>query len=191
MIHSKLIPNAQFNDSNDSENSNDLEIASMEQSHSDVSIEVDTTGTYKADGLITNKKKLALVVKTADCMPVIITDEKKIGIVHIGWKGLEIKIFQKTILNFNLSKLKVSIGPHAQKCCYEVKEDLESNLSLKPYCISKDKKIFLNLSKAIIEFCRMNNWPIEVSEICTICDEKYNSYRRDQTNDRQWSFAWI
>ena len=54
MIHSKLIPNAQFNDSNDSENSNDLEIASMEQSHSDVSIEVDTTGTYKADGLITN-----------------------------------------------------------------------------------------------------------------------------------------
>ena len=105
MIHSKLISNAQFNDSYDLDNSDDLEIASMEQSHSDVSIEVDTTGTYKADGLITNKKKLALVVKTADCMPVIITDEKKIGIVHIGWKGLENKIFHKTILNFNLSKL--------------------------------------------------------------------------------------
>ena len=89
MIHSKLIPNAQFNDSNDSVNSDDFEIASMEQTHSDVSIEVDTPGIYKTDGLMTNKKKLALVVKTADCMPVIITDEKKIGIVHIGWKGLE------------------------------------------------------------------------------------------------------
>ena len=110
MIHSKLIPNAQFNDSNDSENSNDLEIASMEQSHSDVSIEVDTSGTYKADGLITNKKKLALVVKTADCMPVIITDEKKIGIVHIGWKGLENKIFHKTILNYCQNRLPTSVS---------------------------------------------------------------------------------
>ena len=47
MIHSKLIPNAQFNDSDDLENSNDLEIASMEQSHSDVSLEVDTPALIK------------------------------------------------------------------------------------------------------------------------------------------------
>lgn len=189
MIHSKLIPNAQFNDSNDSENSNDLEIASMEQSHSDVSIEVDTTGTYKADGLITNKKKLALVVKTADCMPVIITDEKKIGIVHIGWKGLENKIFHKTILNFNLSKLKVSIGPHAQKCCYEVKEDLK--LKFSKYCINVGDKIYLDLSMEIKEFCTKNNIDIEISKICTIENEKYNSYRRDKTKNRQRSIVWI
>ena len=86
MIHSNLIPNAQFNDSDDLENLDDLEIASMEQSHSDVSLEVDTPGTYKTDGLITKKKKLALVVKTADCMPVVVTDDNKIGIIHIGWK---------------------------------------------------------------------------------------------------------
>ena len=98
MIHSNLIPNAQFNDSDDLENLDDLEIASMEQSHSDVSLEVDTPGTYKTDGLITKKTKLALVVKTADCMPVIIADENKVGIIHIGWKGLENKIFHKTIL---------------------------------------------------------------------------------------------
>ena len=52
MIHSNLIPNAQFNDSDDLENLDDLEIASMEQSHSDVSLEVDTPGTYKSDGLV-------------------------------------------------------------------------------------------------------------------------------------------
>ena len=189
MIHSKLIPNAQFNDSNDSENSDDLEIASMEQSHSDVSIEVDTTGIYKADGLITNKKKLALVVKTADCMPVIITDEKKIGIVHIGWKGLENKIFHKTILNFNLSKLKVSIGPHAQKCCYEVKEDLK--LKFSKYCINDGDKIYLDLSMEIKEFCTKNNIDIEISKICTIENKKYNSYRRDKTKNRQRSIVWI
>ncbi len=189
MIHSKLIPNAQFNDSNDSENLDNLEIASMEQSHSDVTLEVETPGIYKTDGLITDKKKLALVVKTADCMPVIITDQKKIGIVHIGWKGLENKIFHKTILNFDLSKLKVSIGPHAQKCCYEVKDDLK--LKFSKYCTNDGNKIYLDLSMEIKEFCTKNNIDIEVSKICTIENKKYNSYRRDKTKNRQRSVVWI
>ena len=189
MIHSKLIPNVQFNDSYDLENSDDLEIASMEQSHSDVSLEVDTPGTYKTDGLITTKKNLALVVKTADCMPVIIADEKKVGIVHIGWKGLENKIFHKTILNFNLSKLKVSIGPHAQKCCYEVKDDLK--LKFSKYCTNDGNKIYLDLSMEIKEFCTKNNIDIEISKICTIENKKYNSYRRNKTKNRQRSLVWI
>ena len=46
---------------------------------------------------VTKPRRQSLVVKTADCMPVIITDEKKIGIVHIGWKGLENKIFHKIL----------------------------------------------------------------------------------------------
>tara|TARA_B100002052_G_scaffold165901_1_gene151086 strand:+ start:28 stop:597 length:570 start_codon:yes stop_codon:yes gene_type:complete len=189
MIHSKLIPNAQFNDLDDLENSHDLEIASMEQSHSDVSLEVDNPGIYKTDGLITNKKKLALVVKTADCMPVIVSDENKIGIIHIGWKGLENKIFHKTILNFNLSKLKVSIGPHAQKCCYEVKEDLK--LKFSKYCINDGNKTYLDLSMDIKEFCIKKNIDIEISKICTIENKKYNSYRRDKTKNRQRSIVWI
>ena len=189
MIHSKLIPNAQFNDLDDLENSDDLEIASMEQSHSDVSLEVNNPGIYKTDGLITNKKKLALVVKTADCMPVIVSDENKIGIIHIGWKGLENKIFHKTILNFNLSKLKVSIGPHAQKCCYEVKEDLK--LKFSKYCINDGNKTYLDLSMEIKKFCTKNNIDIEISKICTIENKKYNSYRRDKTKNRQRSIVWI
>ena len=189
MILSKLIPNAQFNDAYDLENSDDIEIASMEQSHSDVSLEVETPGIYKTDGLITKRKKLALVVKTADCMPVIIKDDNKIGIVHIGWKGLENKIFHKTILNFNLSKLKVSIGPHAQKCCYEVKEDLK--LKFSKYCINDGNKIYLDLSMQIKEFCIKNNIDIEISKICTIENKKYNSYRRNKTKNRQRSLVWI
>ena len=57
MIHSNLIPNAQFNDSDDLENIDDLEIASMEQSHSDVSLQLPLLALIK-DGLITKKKNL-------------------------------------------------------------------------------------------------------------------------------------
>tara|TARA_B100000131_G_C17812603_1_gene490289 strand:- start:75 stop:653 length:579 start_codon:yes stop_codon:yes gene_type:complete len=192
MIQSQLIPNAHFDEALSSENSDEidsLDMCFMEQSHSDIFIEVDKPGKYKADALITRNKRLALVVLTADCLPVLISDDEKIGVIHIGWKGLENRIFYKTISNFNLEKLKVSIGPHAQKCCYEVKEDLESKF--RKYCLKKENKIYLDLSKDIKEFCGDNKIDIEISTICTIENQKYNSYRRNKTENRQRSFLWI
>ena len=189
MILSTLILNGQFNDAADSKKINDIEFASMEQSHSDIFLEVDKAGKYKADGLITKTNNLKLMVKTADCMPVLISDNEKVGVVHIGWKGLEKKIFYKIISKFNSEKLKVAIGPHAKSCCYEVKEDLESKFS--KYCIKKGEKIYLNLSKEIQEYCEENNIDLEVSDMCTIDNKKYNSYRRDKTKNRQKSYVWI
>jgi len=189
MIHSKLISNGQFNDAFDLEHTKGFEVASMEQSHSDVYLEVDKPGVYQADALLTKQKNLILVVKTADCMPVLITDGEKVGVVHIGWKGLENKIFYKTISKFDTSKLKVSIGPHAQKCCYEVKQDLASKFS--EHCIKKENKIFLDLTKEIKEYCQTNDIELELSVECTIENKKYNSYRRDKTIKRQLSSTWI
>ena len=192
MIQSQLIPNAQFNEALNSENSGNnysLDMCFMDQSHSDIFIEVNKPGKYIADALVTKNKNLPLVVLTADCMPVLISDDEKIGVIHIGWKGLENNIFYKTISSFNLQNLKVSIGPHAQKCCYEVKEDLESKFS--EYCLRVGNKIYLDLSKEIKEFCLENNIGIEVSNICTIENQKYNSYRRNKTENRQSSFLWI
>ncbi len=192
MTQSQLIPKGKFNAALNSEKLTDingLDICLMDQSHSDIFIEVKKPGTYKADALITKKKKLALVVLTADCMPVLVSDGEKIGVIHIGWKGIENRIFYKTISNFNLKKLKVSIGPHAQKCCYEVKEDLEAKFN--EHCSRVGNKIYLDLSNEIKEFCEDNKIRIEVSDICTIENKKYNSYRRNKTEKRQSSFLWI
>ena len=189
MIHSKLISNGQFNEAFDFDIAKDLAFATMEQSHSNVFLEINEPGNYKADALITKEKNLTLIVKTADCMPVLISDEEKIGVIHIGWKGLENNIFYKTISKFNLSKLKISIGPHAQECCYEVKIDLETKF--KKYCCRNNNKIYLNLSKEIEEFSEKNGIELEIIDKCTIEDKKYNSYRRDKTDNRQWSFLWI
>ena len=189
MIHSKLIPNGQFDDAFDFETTDDLELASMEQTHSDIFLEINQPGIYKADALVTKERDLTLVVKTADCMPILVSDEEKIGVIHIGWKGLENNIFYKTISKFNLSKLKISIGPHAQKCCYEVKKDLETKF--KKHCFRSNNKIYLNLSNEIENFCEENDIDLEIIDKCTIGDEKYNSYRRDNTKNRQWSYLWI
>ena len=49
----------------------------------------------------------------------------------------------------------------------------------------------LDLSKEIKEFCGDNKIDIEISKICTIENQKYNSYRRNKTENRQRSFLWI
>jgi len=55
------------------------------------------------DGLITNRKKLALGILTADCAPILIFDPKKkiIAALHAGWKGAFKDIIGKTINKLN------------------------------------------------------------------------------------------
>ena len=190
MINSNLIKNVEFQNKNHSKKNLKIgSYADMNQTHSDIVLEIDKKGTYKADALVTETKDLKLVVKTADCMPVIISDGLKVGVIHIGWKGVENKIFFKTIKKFNLNNLKVSIGPHAQKCCYEIKDDLFKKFPQST--IIEQSKKYLDLSKEIVRFCIENNIEFENSFPCTIDSNSYNSYRRDKTDFRQWSIVWI
>jgi YfiH family protein len=52
-----------------------------------------------ADGMITNAKKLCLVIRTADCVPVFAFDIKQevLGAAHSGWKGCSLNISGKLI----------------------------------------------------------------------------------------------
>ena len=52
-----------------------------------------------ADALITNTPGHCLVIRTADCVPIILCDEtaKCIGAVHSGWKSTEKNIVGKTV----------------------------------------------------------------------------------------------
>ena len=135
MIESKLISKALFTD----KSFNNLEevmvqigvksYAFMEQTHSNKITHAKKSGIYKSDGIFTLNKDLGLVVKTADCMPIFLKDKNSIGVVHVGWRGVKNKIVNNALKNFNLNELLMSVGPHAQSCCYEVKEDVSK------YCL--------------------------------------------------------
>ena len=203
MIKSKLISKATFyNKSGNKDIASFTEVASMNQTHSNVVLEIERSGVYDADALITTKKNLLLVVSTADCMPVVISDNKRIGIIHAGWKGVENKIFYNAIKDFDKNKLKVSIGPHAKACCYEIQDDLSQKFQ--DYTIEREEKKFLNefikikkgahyanLSGDIILFCKKNNIELEIANECTIGDKMFHSYRRDKTSLRQESTVWM
>lgn len=99
------------------------------QIHSDVVNRVTKPGTYDAcDALLTNIPNIFLVVTVANCLPIFLYDPqtKSVAAVHVGWRGSESRILDKTINKMSASfgtkanDLFVFIGPAAGLCCYEV-----------------------------------------------------------------------
>ncbi len=109
----------------------------MKQVHGDRILFLDSPEKFdalyraEADAVICTVPNLTIAVRTADCVPILITHPQSIvAAVRAGWRGTELKILQKTLreikekFNINLSEVKVAIGPSICEKCYEVSLDV-------------------------------------------------------------------
>lgn len=183
----------------------------LNQIHSDKAYIYDESYTNikeeEGDSLITNELNVAIGVFTADCVPIIIADEKSnvIAAIHSGWKGTYNSIVLKTLskieegFNINKNETKVFIGPHIRKCCYEVSEELKEKFLLKTkideYKLFDGRK--LSMQECILNDIRkfgINEDNIYSLNLCTHCerDTKLYSYRKSEgTYGRLFSFTFI
>jgi len=147
-----------------------------------------------ADGLITNTPGAALMVFTADCVPILLYDPEKntAGAVHAGWRGTFANIagtaVQKMVSEFGCSPagIKAAIGPCISRCCFETDKDVADALyDALPEdagrCLERhgDKyKIDLKEANRIFLIKAGLN-DISISDECTSClDSKYWSHRK-------------
>lgn len=80
------------------------------------------------DGLATRAEQVALVIRTADCLPIVLWDPVKraAGLLHAGWRGLWKQLpvrmlsFLHQLYQSRAEDLWVGIGPAIRPCCYEV-----------------------------------------------------------------------
>ncbi len=91
--------------------------------------EADLGREFACDGFVTDRKRLLLTVKTADCVPILLCDEKAgvIAAVHAGWRGTVAGIAceavnKMTDLGADPSAIVAAIGPCIHRECYEVDE---------------------------------------------------------------------
>jgi len=135
------------------------------------------------DGWIGEKKflkKIVPLIKTADCMPILLEADTQFAFLHVGYKGLFGGILEQAFAYFVPNKM--TIGPHIQACCYEVKEDfLECYVQEKKNFLFKENKFYFNLSGSVFERIVNVNERIEIkiSPYCTFCSFlKFHSFRR-------------
>ncbi|MCC8103159.1 MAG: peptidoglycan editing factor PgeF [Clostridiales bacterium] len=88
------------------------------------------------DGLVTNVPGVVLTTFYADCVPLFFVDpvHKAIGLSHSGWRGTVNDIAGATVRKMrerygtNPSELIAAIGPSICQDCYEVGEDVISEV---------------------------------------------------------------
>ena len=115
----------------------------------------------KADAIITNQRYLPIAILTADCVPILICDNKKkmIGIIHAGWKGAYKGIIDRVIKfmikkGCKLKNFTIAVGPSISVKNYEVKEDFRKKFLKKDkknlkYFKIKRKKLYFDLTKYV------------------------------------------
>src|SRR5258705_9878187 len=86
----------------------------------------------QADALVSDAPDVALVVRAADCVPLLIGDSRTgtVAAVHAGWRGTAAGVAAAAIgalargFGSRPGDLVVPVGPAIGPCCYEVRPDL-------------------------------------------------------------------
>jgi purine-nucleoside/S-methyl-5'-thioadenosine phosphorylase / adenosine deaminase len=149
------------------------------------------------DALITDQPGVTVAVRTADCVPVLVYDRRRraVAAIHAGWRGAVAGIVPKTIQlmvsRFSIaeSDLRVSIGPSAGPCCYEVDEavlaPLRGGWSEWPSVLQDDRGTKARLDLKVLvqrQTAHIGLRPEHITAVnlCTIChSELFYSYRRE------------
>lgn len=164
----------------------------QKQIHSDIVQIVDnnTTSDIQSDAMITNKKNIFLNVLLADCLGILLfdTENKVIAAVHSGWRGTKKQIIIKTIekmkLHFNSKPQNILayLTPCASGETYEVGYDVAKFFPDYVKQIKKNKFLFDNRAKVYDDLLKsgLKTYNIENSDICTIQNADYHSFRRDK-----------
>lgn len=149
------------------------------------------------DALITTTPNTMIVVKTADCVPVVAYDQTHgvLGIAHAGWRGTRSHIVKKLLermvmLGATKKDITVTLGPSIQRCCYTVSPQRAHAFckAFGPTVVSAvESEYHLDLPAAItVEATHfgISARAIRKSAVCTSCSkpQRYCSYRKGDRN---------
>lgn len=150
----------------------------------------------KADALVSRTPDQILVLKAADCVPLLIYSpkEKKVAAIHAGRESAIKGIIENTLKNFNHpGSLLIGLGPHIRKNCYFLRGEAKKysrQKNLKKYIEKRNNKLYFDLTelvkdKLLKSGVREEN--IEDCGICTFCeaDRFFSSRWLEKTSNRE------
>lgn len=88
---------------------------------------------HEADGQVTNEPGLVLMVRVADCVPVLLADAEAgvIGVAHAGRRGMAAGVIDRTVARMHdlaADRIRAWIGPHVCGGCYEVPASMQAEV---------------------------------------------------------------
>lgn len=156
------------------------------------------TEVSSAEALVTTDADLALLVLTADCVPVLLADDQAgvVAAAHAGRRGVEARIVGATVaamavMGGDPARTTAWLGPAICGRCYEVGDDVAAaTVAVAPTAASTTSwgTTALDLPRAVAdELSAAGVVEVRRSARCTYEDPALFSYRRDGRTGRQGS----
>ena len=122
------------------------------------------------DGLVTDRRGLALFATFADCYPIMLWDpvKRSVGLAHAGWRGTAAGVAKAAVkamydeFGSASEHIRAGIGPGICGRCYEVGEDVASQFDARFVTPSGDR-FLLDLAAA-------NRAQLEAAGVKTVYD---------------------
>ena len=163
------------------------QLATLKQIHSSSCVAAEGRAGIlgEGDALLENTPGSIVAVKTADCIPVLLVDERtrSVAAVHAGWRGTAAGIAGRAVeamrerFGTRVKDLHAAIGPGIGKCCYEVGPEVAAQFG-------EQGRAHLDLTavnRRQLEEIGVTPSQIYASNLCTMCrPEEFHSFRRDR-----------
>ena len=147
-----------------------------------------------ADALIESQVQRPVAVFTADCVPIVISSDTQVAVVHAGWRGMVDGVIEKTVASMTaFTHAKALVGPCIGPCCFEVGSEVAERFP--NHCTMSDASgvatAHVDLPHVASDRLNAVGCSVEHINVCTRCDPRMHSFRRDgQESGRQAVIAW-
>lgn len=181
----------------------DVTLVRASQVHGDDVATVDADDADRvpvADGLVTALRRTALVVRVADCVPVLLADGAAgvVGAAHAGRRGVELDVVTRTVERMRAlgaADVQAWIGPHICGGCYEVPEEMRAEVAAvvpETYAETTWGTPSLDLGAGVAAQLAAADVSVTVVGGCTLEDDRFHSYRRDgRESGRLAGLVWL
>ncbi|MCP3994443.1 MAG: polyphenol oxidase family protein [bacterium] len=143
------------------------------------------------DAIVSFGPGIPIMVATADCAPVVVEAETAVAVVHAGWRGAAAGVLPATLgfmREAGHEPVRAAIGPAIGPCCYEVGQEVAERFAgfrttTTWGAVSVDIPAYLEDQLGGVDTWR--------SDECTFTSDRFHSWRRDHTDERQVTVAWL
>jgi polyphenol oxidase len=145
----------------------------------------------ECDVLATDRASTALVVQTADCVPILLAAPGAVAAAHAGWRGTARNAAGEAVaalrrLGADPGSVRAWFGPSIGPCCYEVGGEVAAQFAgdfVRAGCGGKYRLDVGAVNVAQLVAAGVPREAIAVHPACTKCGgEGFASWRRDGAN---------
>lgn len=152
------------------------------------------------DGLVTDQRGVVLMVRVADCVPVLLADPAAgvVGAAHAGRQGMVARVVPRTVAamrSLGARQIEAWIGPHVCGACYEVPADMREEVAREvPQSWAETSWGTPSVDVGAGVRAQLAEDDVAVAEVgrCTLEDEDLFSYRRQGAQSgRMAGLVWV